>query len=251
MPFPPILISSCIVTSDPSVKLNEPIDRLYHLIEGIENWLSIDNGLTIVICDGSNYDLRPIMDKHFPLARIECLCFQNSSDKVREYGKGYGEGEIVQHALENSTHLKNADTFIKCTSKLWVQNFKNLCTFSNINFIADASFSNIYNPQITKIESVDTRFYIVKKNFYYKYLIGAHLETSHLPYRSLENIFLKKILEAELKNFIFPVSPIICGVGGGSGSYYKQSYARKLKNFFKKGLLKRNARVAHFFQFKA
>jgi len=238
--IPPILITTCISSSDPFTNLNDPKKRLFHVLEGIEKWLEINPDLRLVLCDGSNFDFSPIIKIKFPNANIECLYHQNSIKEIIKQGKGYGEGEIVKFALSNSKFLAASDVFIKCTGKLWVTNFCNCLNEWNGKFMADAHFSNIFNFRSTKIEYVDTRFYIVEKQFYIENFLNEYLITGFQKNRSLENIFLNAVESLNLKNFIFSINPIICGVGGGSGEYYKNNLKRNIKKKFKKIFLKKH-----------
>lgn len=245
--FPPILITSCITSSDPLAKLGDPTKRLFHVIEGIQRWLEINPKAPLVLCDGSNFDLSPLVQLRFPNADIECLHHTNSSDKISLYGKGYGEGEIIKYALNNSAKLMASSTFIKCTGKLWVENFDQCLKEWNGIFMSDAHFSKSFNPYLSRIDYIDTRFYITDKKFYIENLLNLYLETSHQKDCSLENIFLKRINAIKLTNFIFMSSPIICGVGGGSGTYYKNNKIKLYKKKIKKFFLSKSKATKHYF----
>lgn len=245
--LPPILITTCITSSDPLAKLDDPSKRLFHVVEGIQKWLEIHPKASLVLCDGSNFDLMPLISLRFPKADIECLCHTNSSEKISLHGKGYGEGEIIKYALSHSVKLMASSIFIKCTGKLWVENFNDCLKEWNGIFMADAHFTKSFNPYLAKLDYIDTRFYITDKNFYLENLLNLYLETNYQKDCSLENIFLKKINAIKLKNFIFMSNPIICGVGGGSGTYYKNNKRKYYKKKIKKILLSRIQTTKNYF----
>jgi hypothetical protein len=243
----PLLITSCINPSDSTVQLKDPQARLAHTLEALEQWFAIDPDMSIILCDGSNFDFGPAITKSFPSKKIEFLRFQNSSSSVQRLGKGFGEGEIVKHALTHSQILRKSTAFAKCTGKLWVGNFRECLDQWNGIFIGDAFFSNIFNTLNTKIQYIDTRFYIVDKNFYLLYLVDAYIFTSFEENNSLENIFLKKLMSLNMKSFIFSINPIIQGMGGGSGTYYKNNLKRKIKNNLKRFILKKYSQYRPLF----
>ncbi|HQS59257.1 MAG: hypothetical protein B7Y56_07505 [Gallionellales bacterium 35-53-114] len=110
--LPPVLLTSCIYISDYAVKLTEPTERINYTLESIEKWLGIVPGVQLVVCDSSGFDFTPLVKERFPHAQIECLCFVADKNLVKYHGKGYGEGEIIRHALQESM----VDSNSKCTT---------------------------------------------------------------------------------------------------------------------------------------
>ena len=110
----PILLTSSVKVMDSSGKLNNPNLRIHYTIESISEWIKIDPSVQIVICDGSGFDFSDTVKNKFPLAKIECIFFDNDAEKIKIHGKGYGEGEIIRYALQHSHMLLKSDVFIKC-----------------------------------------------------------------------------------------------------------------------------------------
>lgn len=246
----PLVITTCITPSPILLGLNDPKLRLYHTLEGIQNWLSLDLNLKIVICDGSNFDLSSIVKARFPKHNIECLSFQSSINKVSEQGKGYGEGEILAFALAHSDLLTESDAFMKCTGKLWVTNYKDCLNEWNGIFSASAQFANIFNFKKPKLEQIDTRFYITDKEFFLTHLLDAHFESNFNAGSSIENLFLKSLNALKMQNYIFSMEPIICGMGGGSGKYYKNNLRRQLKGRLRRLIAKNSSDLKKIFLVK-
>ena len=245
--LPPILLTSCVIVSDHSVSLKDENSRIRLTIESIEKWLGISPDLRLVICDGSNFDFSRIVLEKFPEANIECLFFENNKELVALYGKGYGEGEIVKYALQNSVILKESDFFAKCTSKLWVENFFECLEGWNGTFLCKGYFSNVFSFRKTQFLYVDTRFYLVNKSFYLKNLVFAYLNVGNKPGLSLEHCFRDVILKNKYEGILFNVPPVICGVGGGSGTYYKNNLKRRIKEVIRLWIVKRNKSFNRFF----
>lgn len=244
---PPILLTSCVIVSDHSVSLKDESTRIRLTIESIEKWLAISSDLHLVICDGSNYDFSQIVFEKFPNANIECLFFENNKELVGIYGKGYGEGEIINYALLNSAYLKESDFFAKCTAKLWVENYFECLSNWNGTFLCKGFFSNVFSFMKTQFSYIDTRFYLVSKLFYSENLASTYLHIGGQQGLSLEHCFRDVILKGNFEKVMFNVPPVICGVGGGAGTYYKNNLKRRIKEVIRLWLVKRNKSFSYFF----
>lgn len=245
--LPPVLLTSCIYIADHAVKLTDPTDRINYTLESIEKWLNIAPGVNLVVCDSSGFDFSPLVQKQFPHANVECLFFIANRDLVKYHGKGYGEGEIIRHALQNSNYLKQATFFAKCTAKLWVENFDDCLKEWNGNFLCKVIFLNVFSIKKTILDHVDTRFYLVSKDFYSKYLLTAHLNLGGNTGMGIEERFRDVILENHMKGVIFNTPPVIGGVGGGTGKYYNIKFTKKIKEFLRSKLAKLNPSFRHLF----
>jgi hypothetical protein len=243
----PILLTSSVTPYDKTVKLVNPEERILYTIESIGEWLKIAPDAKYVICDGSNFNFEEIVKREFPGALIECLFFLNDPKIIEVKGKGYGEGEIIKYALENSIFLKSADFFVKCTGKLWVNNYYQcIKNFTGV-FLCQAYFKDVFSFKKTSLKYIDTRFYVLKKDFYEKYFLNAHYSLSIELGYGIEESFRDIALKNDLKNFLFKVTPRISGVGGGSGNYYKISYRRRLKDALRIYILKGSPRYKDLF----
>jgi len=245
----PILITSSIIPHDTGVKLLDPQKRLFHAIESIEQWIRVAPESRLVLCDGSGFDFEPIIRERFSKARIECLTFNNDESIVSTYGRGYGEGEIIKFALNNSQFLRETTAFAKCSSKLWVENyamcarnFDNSCAFQGV-------FTHVFS--MTKpavLEQVDTRFYFMNREFYSKNFIDAHKAIDLKNGCGLEDVFFKILMELKQAEFLLPRPLQIRGVGGGIGTYYKYNYIRLIKENLRLEISKRSTKFLKFFK---
>jgi hypothetical protein len=182
-----------------------------------------------VICDGSGFDFSETVKVNFPSANIECIFFNNDAEQIKRHGKGYGEGEIIRYAIEHSRLMKESEVFIKCTAKLWVANFKQCLLQWNKQFICGAYFANVFSYKKTALQFIDTRFYITRKDFYVQHFSAVHIQLGNTA-QSIEDAFLDVIQNKKIKHILFRTPPVICGVGGGSGKYYKSGVIRVLKD---------------------
>ena len=235
--YPPLLLTSCVTTSALFTKLTDTNKRIELTIQSIKEWIRIQPDIKIVICDGSNYDFSTITKELFPTSKIECLYFQNNIDCVKLYGKGFGEGEIINYAVENSRLIKDTDFFAKCTAKLWVNNYNNCLHSWNGTFKSDCNCTNIKSINNIEIGYIDTRFYLVSKLFYNKYLAGAHLNVNDLN-MPLERCFRDAIIKHNINNFIFPNLPMIIGVSGSTEVNYRYTFKQIIEDKIRRTALK-------------
>jgi hypothetical protein len=244
---PPVLITSSVITMDASGMLNNPDLRIQYTLESIAAWLKIKPEIQLIICDGSGHDFTPSIQAHFPSAQIECLTFVNNLDKVKKHGKGYGEGEIIRYALTHSRFLQSADVFIKCTAKLWISNVDACMKQWNGQFACNAYFAHVFSLKKTKLQFIDTRFYISTKAFYLHYFSEAHMDVGDEAGRSIEDAFLEVIRQHRIERILFRIPPIVCGVGGGSGKYYKSGRLRIFKDRLRAQIAQKNTAYTELF----
>ena len=246
MQLPPLLITSAITIADQQPVIGDPDERLRLTLVAIGKWLELAPEIQMVICDGSNFDLSTIMRTHFPQAKIECLHFQNDAALVAKLGKGYGEGEIINYALDHSKHLQAASFFIKCTSKVWIKNFSACLRYWDGRFICNADFSNVTKFKPYTLNHIDTRFFIVDKAFYRETFAQAYLQVNDPLRQTIEQCFKKIVLEKKLQEFILPIWPALAGFAGSTGEDYELSRLGIWKEDFKRMVLRwRSPLVAH------
>ena len=246
--LPPVLLTSCVIVADHTVTLKDRDTRIRLTVESIGKWLAMSPDLPLVICDGSNFDFSGIVREEFPQARIESLYFQNDTQMVGIHGKGYGEGEIVNYAIAHSAYLKESDYFAKCTAKLWVENFFDCLAGWNGTCLLKGYFADVFSFKPTQFDYIDTRFYLVSKPFYTQYLASTYLDVGGENGLSLEHCFRNVILDNGFHKVLFNVPPVVCGVGGGIGTYYKNNLKRRIKESIRLRLVKRNKSFHSLFE---
>jgi len=255
--LPPLLITSCVKTSAPFTRLIDTNQRIQLTLDALSQWLEICADIKIVICDGSGVDFSSEIHKSFPKAELEFLTFKNNSKLVSKYGKGYGEGEIINYALKNSKFLKNSDFFAKCTSKLFVKNFLSVLKKWNgtyifeCNFLGVSFFKNLFGIKtISDIRflSVDTRFYITNKKLYLKNFSQAYLRIRDKERIIMEYVFKELIIENKIQHFMLDFPLKIEGMSGTSGNFYRKIGPFKyLKRVLHRLIIKKNRAFNNFF----
>jgi hypothetical protein len=214
---PPLVLTSAVRPSAPFVELSAPVRRVGLSLAAIGEWLNIDETLRIVICDGTGYDFSRDVKMNFPSSEIECLSFLNNRDSVARQGKGFGEGEIMNHALKHSQIVKSAECFAKCTAKLWVENYLECLDGFNGCFGCEKRYRHF---SLTWADRVDTRFYLADKCFYRKVLSDCHRHVDDRAGYYLEHAFWNALKNNGLCDVWLRSRPIVCGVSGSTGKHY-------------------------------
>jgi len=221
----PLIITSAINVNALRTKLSEGHERLRLTLEGLRAWMSLRAFTRIVICDGSGFDLAPYLNQLRESGTnditFESLCFQNDVPMVAKLGKGFGEGQIVEHALTHSRLLAESNSFAKCTSKLWITNAA--ACLRHYNGTASLNLSGGFIPKY-----VDTRFYLCSTDFYASYLRDCHLAVDEDRGQYLEHRFFESIKGTRMyRNTLFP-TPTILGISGSMGTPYLTSRRNNL-----------------------
>lgn len=236
----PILLTSSVVAHDPGVRLRDRNERLRLALESVAAWREIAPQNPLVLCDGSGFDFTPTIERwSLHQAPIECLAFANNPDLVRTHGRGYGEGEIVRHALEHSRLIQHAGCFAKCTSKLWVENFSECIQSWNGRLLLKGVFGNAFSlTDSTVFSYIDTRFYVASIEVFRTHFLNAHTLIRADQGYGLEDCFRDVFLQSNLHHCLMSPPPVICGMGGGTGKYYKNTLLRRQKERLRYFLIK-------------
>jgi hypothetical protein len=219
----PILLTSAIRVAAPFTKLSDTPERMAATIRALSYWMTMCRDAEFVLCDGSGFDLSrelaaaPSID----IQRVEVITFENDRDEVKTKGKGYGEGQITKYALEHSSILNSAKSFAKCTGKLWVDNFWS-CRRA-YNGTAGFTFFGFRS-----VVAVDTRFFIVRKDFFEENLLESYVGCDDSRGKFLENVYLDSLDTVDRKRWMLTVFPQIRGISGTSGKEYRSSRLKQL-----------------------
>ena len=230
-----LLLTACIQPKGvPFLSITDPEVRLTQYIHSILKWLSSPVTQHIVVCDNSGFkadfselsSLAAQMNKEF-----EFISF-SGNDYSAIYGKGYGEGEIMEYALSHSDILNRSNVFYKVTGRLFVLNHKKIfaahsrdsCVFSSVSF-----------REKPRIRRVDTRFFKVSLAAYNEFLKDSYREVRDFEGYYLENAYYDSLKKSGIRVESFKYCPRYDGLSGTTG----RTYHEKRIKFFVKNLLYR------------
>lgn len=212
----PVLITSAINVSANKTILSDADQRLSKTIAAIKHWQQIPLVNTVIVCDGSGFDLSEHISTpgdRGTQAPCEFLSFHNDQAKVRALGKGYGEGEIVKFALENSSALRDSHRFAKCTAKLWLSNFP--ACVSHFRSRAAFDYGGRFDPVY-----LDTRFYLTETEFFRAHLMNAYLNVDEDRGYNLEHAYKDALRRFKLSEIAIYPTPRIFGTSGSMNTEY-------------------------------
>ena len=208
-----------------SLVLKDSNERLQQYKESLL-WLLFNSSVKkIVFCDNSLCPQTEFLDV-VNLARkmqkeFEFLSFQGDTKKTVEQGKGYGEGEIIEYALNKSELLAGVPYFIKITGRLKVDNLSSIIKHINTYHF----YINMFNK-----ERVDTRIYSISKELYNKFFLDAYKRVDDEEKYYIEHVFTDIIKSQNIKSRNFPRVPRYVGISGSTGKKYQYN---RLKSVIK------------------
>lgn len=196
--------------------LTDVSERLKQYIECIEFYLCETSINKIVFCENSNYkfDSRAL----YELAKknnklFELLQFDGDYSQIVDRGKGYGEGEIIEYALENSKLFLQSKYFIKVTGRLIISNIDILCK--------RIDFDRVYfNCNLYYYPSIDTKMYGMPIALYKDTFRKAYYDVNDKENQYIESIFYNIIKNKQIKVFNFHKCPVFEGISGSCGFNY-------------------------------
>jgi len=148
--------------------------------------------------------------------QIEQISYMQDTAQVIKKGKGYGEGKLIEHAIQKSKLLANEDYFFKITGKTYVRNFTDLYQAIKNNKITTLFWRHMGDG--TSMQAwVDCRFYYTSKEFALNMLIPAYLEADDSVAACEYYVYLTA--KQNLMNGKAP-RPLVTGYAGQTGEAY-------------------------------
>lgn len=201
--------------------------RLSQYISGIRYAIDHYKRIThLVFCENTNfnYDYSDLKRKARLSGKIlEVLTFLGDYSAIQQKGKGFGEGEIIHYALENSQYLKKCLSFYKLTGRLKVVNMDKIIASTISGSAFDYFPGAIYNRSKDHIETI---FYKTDKELYLRHLNDLYQEVNESQFRYLEHLFYQRLKDSEITSF--KIAPKISGQSGTSGKDYDKPLLEQL-----------------------
>ena len=150
-------------------------------------------------------------------ASCEQISYEQNSDEVASKGKGYGEGQLIQFALDNSRLLTDEEYFFKSTGKTYVRNFHDI-----YDLICEAKAASLFWKYLGDGTSTkpwaECKFYFSSREFANKHLINAYSQSDDFERGACE-YFIFQMLNRTLRT-VNALRPQISGFAGGTGMQY-------------------------------
>ena len=200
---------------NPSVRMIAAKAALYFWVaQGIEQIVLADATATNLL---NEYELKEISESR---TQVEQIRYQQAGEDIVARGKGYGEGKLIEYALNNSELLAREEYFFKCTGKVYVRNFPAIAEIIKSNNISNLYFRDMSDGTSMQLWA-DCRFYYTSKNFAYDHLIPAYGESSESSDNNSNacEYCVYKTLDRNLRAGR-GLRPFVTGYSGGTGEAY-------------------------------
>lgn len=213
-----LLLTGCINPSGMVyTSLNNPKEREIQYVNAIRYYLS-NTHYPIVFTENSGTDISQLFTDSIKSGRMEFLTFNGNQNKER--GKGYGECEILQYALEHSI-LINTDRnkrIAKITGRLIIRNIQSIIRWHTL-FTSQHTTLCSFNSDLS---FPDSRFIIASTVFYHTFLKKKDYINDSAGYY-FEHALCDTIKKE--KNFAYSpffIMPRIEGISGSTGKEYTE-----------------------------
>lgn len=190
----------------PVVTLRDPAVRLLHYVAATMLWSRQEGVQSIVLCENSGKgsrlaDLAPLVQAAGK--KFEFLEFEGNVGSWK-FGKGYGEGTILAHALLKSKLIREESSVWKVTGRLFVENALDL-------FADHGADLNVMSPG-------DTRFYKFDTKFFVDHMIGLYGKVNDHAGQSIEVVYETALAPLRKARQILPFKRDRHYVGQEAGS---------------------------------
>jgi hypothetical protein len=205
-------------------KLIDTSERLRQYMNALKRYIIESDFDTFVFCENTGFKI--LVNDLVQLAKeynksIEFLSFVSDIELVKKYGKGYGEGEIIEYAMKNSYYLQDDNLcFFKITGRLFVENINKILK-NNINN------KNCFFTDGINSASVQTVFFKSQISFFKNNLLVVYKKVDDSNNLFLEYIYFEFLINKKTHG-IFPF-PFINGNSGSTGNPYITVRAYKEK----------------------
>src|SRR6516225_11849672 len=205
----------------PYLQMKDPVMRTIAAKAALYYWVAQRIG-QIVLADATGTNL---LTEHEEAeiarsgTRLEQIKYEQAAEYVIKNGKGYGEGKLIEYAIDNSELLAREEYFFKCTGKAYVRNFPsiaaNIKTYSILNlfwrYVGDGREMKLW---------ADCRFYYTSKTFAKNHLLPAYFESDD-SHAACE-YYIYEALNRNMKVGT-TVRPLITGYAGSTCEEYFDS----------------------------
>ena len=201
--------------STPYLVLRDENARIRQYMTALVAWGQASRVGRIIFAENSNtrFDFAPIVS-HLQAAgkQVELLVFEGNSGSER-FGKGYGEGLILEHVFAHSRLLRARDSFYKVTGRLFVRNFDEVSEAATAPHAFKRKFGKPGNPS-----KVDTTFFKCGLDLFERRLIDAYKEVDDMKRIFIEHQYFDRLRDSDAGGF--PVAPEVVGESASTGKVY-------------------------------
>lgn len=203
-----------------AIAIKASSERIEQYKRAISHYRNIFPATPLIICDNSGYDFSPILDE-LCCDTFEALSYVIDEKMVRNHGKGYGEGHMIEYVLANSKLVSELFTLTKITGRLIV---------NNIGKIVESLSHPYWRFQRISLlcGGIDTRVFTFPVKDYMSILGGCYLDVNDDGGMFFEHVVTNRLFNSGLNWRNHDRYPDIRGVSGSTGGIYDEQWLKRL-----------------------
>ncbi|MBI4265887.1 MAG: hypothetical protein HY657_16040 [Acidobacteria bacterium] len=200
----------------PFTVVRDERERLLQYLCGLVAWARPARVGRIVFGENSNaaFDFTRIV-RHLNEAGkdVEVIVFDGNQE-ARRFGKGYGEGRILEHLFHHSELLRASPAFYKVTGRLFVSNFDQV---SEATTSLDA-FKRKRWKDPARPPKVITRFFKCSRALFEARLLDVYKQADDSRHIQIEHLYFDRLSDLDVPDL--GVKPQLVGQQASTGEIY-------------------------------
>lgn len=213
-----LVMSGTFTPADtPGLVVRDENERVLQYMCALVSWARPSRVRRIIFGENSNtrFDFSKII-RYLKSAgkQVEILVFDGNKDSAR-LGKGFGEGQILEHIYQNSQLLRANASFYKVTGRLFVANFDALSEATQATAAFQQKRPKDARPRPCKVV---TSFFKCSLALFESRLVDAYRQVDDPQGMFIEHVYFNQLRDVELPNF--PMKPALVGQQASTGRIY-------------------------------
>jgi hypothetical protein len=237
---PCLLLTATIHCKDtPFIKRQDPEIRESDYRWAVEGWMGVEGYDTFLFCENSGADLSRLEKYAASINRFgHNLVFLSLKDNSRssERGKGYGEMEIIRHAIERLKDRASDQMLVKVTGRYRARNAAHF--FSQLPSMHGEIICSIGE----NLTFTDSRLFAISLGCARDHLLPRQEEINEFEHKYFEHALSDAVHETILaggKWFPLPCDPSLYGFEGTDGTRFGFSPMARVRSKVKRFLARK------------
>ena len=210
-----VLTATFRAPSTPTLVVRDEHIRIQQYMCALVSWAGARRVRRIILGENSNtrFDFSRIVGYLEAAGKeVELLIFDGNKESPR-FGKGYGEGEILERVYRHSRLLRLTDSFYKVTGRLFVRNFDDVSDATESRHAFRRKYGKPGNPS-----KVDTTFFKCGLELFESRLLDAYREVDDAKRMFIEHMYFNRLSETDAGDF--SLRPALVGQQASTGKVY-------------------------------
>ena len=200
----------------PTLVVRREEDRVLQYMSALVSWARPRHVRRIVFAENSNtqFDFSKVI-RYLEAAgkEIEILVFDGNKEAAR-LGKGFGEGEILEHVYNNSKLMRPSSTFYKVTGRIFVRNFDLVSESTTVPVVFHRQ-----KGKAGKKPKANTVFFKCSRELFEARLLHCYKQVDEPDGVQFENLYFDQLLDVAPPDFSVP--PALVGQQASTGKIYE------------------------------